>query len=79
MDVGSFRGPTAYIRYAVSREAMRWLDSQHKLWPFFRAFRDAVLDDPTGEKSFTAVMGKTPAAATPEWLAWIRSPEAEHP
>jgi hypothetical protein len=79
MDVGSFRGPDAYIRYAVSREAMRWLDAQHKLWPFYRAFRDAILDDPTGEKSFTAVMGKTPAAATPEWLAWIRSPEAEHP
>jgi hypothetical protein len=78
-DTSSFNGPTAYVWYAVSREAMRWLDSQHKLWSFYRTFRDAILDDPTGEKSFLAVMGKTPAEATPEWLAWLQSPEAARP
>jgi hypothetical protein len=78
-DPSMFFGPDAYIGYAVSREAMRWLDAQHKLWSFYRTFRDNVLDDRSGERSFTAVIGKTPAEATPEWLAWLRSPEAEQP
>jgi hypothetical protein len=72
-------GPNAYIAYAMSREALRWLDSRHQLWRFYRAWRDGVLDDPTGEKAFVAVVGKTPREATPEWVAWARSPEAERP
>lgn len=72
-------GPEAYFGYAMSREALRWLDSRHQLWRFYRAWRDGILDDPTGEKAFVAVVGKTPREATGEWLAWIRSPEAERP
>jgi hypothetical protein len=72
-------GPDAYIGYAMAREALRWLDARHQLWRFYRAWRDGVLGDPTGEKAFVAVVGKTPREASDEWLAWIRSPEAERP
>ena len=72
-------GPDAYVAYGLSREALRWLDSRHQLWRFYRTWRDGVLDDPTGEKAFVAVVGRTPRAASEEWRAWIRSPEAERP
>jgi hypothetical protein len=75
----AFYGPNAYIAYAMAREAMRWLDARQKLWSFYHAWREGILDDPTGEKAFASVMGETPAAATAAWVTWIRSPEAERP
>jgi hypothetical protein len=60
------------LHYAMARETMRWLDTQGKLWPFYRGWRDGELDDVGGDKTFTKVMGKTPAAATEEWLAWVK-------
>jgi len=65
------------LHYACAREALRWLHSQGLLWPFYAAWRDGVLDDPTGEKAFQAAVHKTPAEATEAWIAWLRSDEAE--
>jgi hypothetical protein len=79
LEPTAFRGKNAYLAYALSREAMRWLDAQHKLWSFFRTWREGTLEDETGEKSFATVMGKSPVEASAAWVAWLQSPEAEHP
>jgi hypothetical protein len=68
---------TKYLRFACAREALRWIQSRGKLWEFVHRYRDTVLEDPNGTAAFAHVMGKTPAEATPEWLAWIHSKAAE--
>jgi hypothetical protein len=65
------------LHYGIAREALRWLHSQGLLWPFYTAWRDGVLGDPTGERAFQAVVHKTPAEASEAWLAWLGSEEAE--
>lgn len=79
LDYSAFRGKDAYLAEAMAREAMRWLDAKHELWTFYRTFREGILDDETGEKSFQAVMGQSPAEASAAWVAWLQSPEAERP
>jgi hypothetical protein len=69
--------PGVSLRYAVAREAVRWLDGIGKLWPFYHACRDAILEDPTCEASFAKVVGATPEAATAPWLAWVASSAAD--
>ena len=75
-DEAAFRKHEA-LSYALAREFLRWADSRHQLWPFYRLFRDGVLTDETGEKAFAAVFGKKPADATAEFIDWLRSKEAE--
>jgi hypothetical protein len=65
------------LHYGVAREALRWLHSQGLLWPLYRAWRDGVLEDPTGEKAFEAVVHMNPAQATEAWRTWLGSVEAE--
>jgi hypothetical protein len=65
------------LHYAAARHFMRWLDNRHQLWPWYHAYRDGVLTDPTGEKAFVATLGKTPAQANAEFVAWVTSPEGE--
>ena len=69
--------PNRYVYYSIAREALRWLDDHGHLWPFYEAWREGVLEDPTGERAFAKAVGKTPAEATPEWLAWIGSAASE--
>jgi hypothetical protein len=77
-DSNAFRDAKEPLNYAIAREFLRWLDAQDKLWEFYRAWREAILTDPTGEKSLAAAMGgKSPADLTPAWLDWLRSPGAE--
>lgn len=66
-----FRGDNEALNYAAARYLCQWLDEQQKLWPFYHRWRDHSADDPSGEKSFTAVVGKTPAEADAEWTAWV--------
>lgn len=70
-----FDGDRALVAYAVARFFCQWLDSpgENHLWEFFHRWRDHVTDDPTGEKSFTAVVGKTPGEANAAWENWVRS------
>jgi hypothetical protein len=65
------------LHYSIAREALRWLHGQGLLWPWYAAFRDGVLDDPSGIDAFKSVVHMTPAEATESWRAWLRSAEAE--
>ncbi len=75
----SFQGKGGYIAAALARESMRWLDSQHLMWRFYHQVRDNILKDPDGTAAWMAVVGKSPQEATPDWIAWLKSPEAEQP
>lgn len=61
------------LHYAVSRALCQWLDERGQLWPFYRAWRDGVSRDPTGESSFAKVTGMTVAQAQEPWLAWAKA------
>jgi hypothetical protein len=65
-----FRGDKEDLNYAAARYLCQWLDQQRKLWPFYQRWRDHYADDPSGAKSFQAVVGKTPTEADAEWRAW---------
>lgn len=73
MSTEAFRTPKELelLHYAMAREAVRWLDDGGKLWPFYQAWREGVLDDPGGERAFERVVGKTPAEANGAWVAWV--------
>jgi hypothetical protein len=78
-----------YLHYALAREALRYIaakgpreagapDGPNALWRFWATCRDNVLADETCSTSFAKVMGgKTPEQATPEFIAWVNSREAE--
>ncbi len=76
-DAASFREAPLYVHYAMAREALRFLDFRGQLWTWYRAFRESALEDPRGVAAFTRIMGKSPADATADWLAWIQSAAAE--
>lgn len=65
-----FRDNREDLHYAMARYACQWLDSRGKLWAFYQRWRDDVANDPTGEKSFAAVVGMTPSAAHAAWSKW---------
>ncbi|HEX8796188.1 MAG TPA: hypothetical protein VF765_34800 [Polyangiaceae bacterium] len=60
----------------LARELVRFLAAKYDLWAFWRAVRDHVLDDPDGSEALASVTGKTPAELTPDFIAWVRSPDA---
>lgn len=64
------------LHFAMAREALRWLLRRNLLWSYWHRLRDDILDDPTGQKSFEAVVGPLDKAQD-EWVAWIQSPESE--
>jgi len=59
--------------YALARFVCQWLDERGQLWPFYRAWRDSLAEDPSGEKTFARVTGLTPTQADAVWLAWLRA------
>ncbi len=67
-----FRGRNEDLGYSMARYVCQWLDSDGLLWPFYQRWRDDFAADPSGEKAFTAVVGKTPAEANPEWARWVK-------
>jgi len=67
----TFRGDAEDLHYAMARYVCQWLDARGKLWPFYQRWRDNVADDPTGEASFEAVVGMTPAVAHAVWSKWV--------
>jgi hypothetical protein len=72
MSSDDFRTGNVNLHYAVARYLCQWLDAREQLWPFYRAWRDGFLDDPTGETTFARVTGGTPADAQAAWEAWVR-------
>jgi hypothetical protein len=71
MTGATFRDSEADLHFAMARYACQWLDARGQLWPFYAAWRDNVLDDPTGEKAFVRVVGTAPAQANEEWVRWV--------
>jgi hypothetical protein len=69
----TFRGRDEDRNYATARYACQWLDHKKALWPFYQRWRDQHVADPTGEKSFAEVVGRSPAEATAEWVAWVKA------
>jgi hypothetical protein len=72
MSDATFRDDDESLHYAMARYACQWLDERGQLWVFYRAWRDGVKTDPTGEKAFVAATGQTPAQANATWQAWVR-------
>jgi hypothetical protein len=72
MDDGTFRDASEDLHYAQARYICQWLDEKGWLFPFYQRWRDST-DDPTGEKSFEAVTGMTPAKAHTVWISWVRT------
>ncbi len=72
MSDAEFHGPESDLYYAMARYTCQWLDSRGWLWPFYAAWRDGVIDDPTGVKTFARVTGMTPAEANGAWVTWVR-------
>ena len=67
----TFRGNGEDLHYAMARYVCQWLDERGKLWPFYQRWRDDFADDPTGAKSFEAVVGMPPAQAHAAWSKWV--------
>jgi hypothetical protein len=71
MSDETFRGDAEDLHYAMARYVCQWLDERGKLWPFYQRWRDNVRSDPTGQTSFTEVVGMTPAEAHVVWAKWV--------
>src|SRR5207249_2811034 len=72
MNDATFRNASEDLHYALARYVCQWLDEKGWLFPFYQRWRDAE-GDPTGEKSFAAVTGMTPAKAHNAWITWLKS------
>jgi hypothetical protein len=71
MDDETFRGKNEDLNYALARYVCQWLETQGKLWSFYAKWRDTQASDPTGEKAFTEVMGKTPSELNAAFAKWV--------
>ncbi len=72
MSDATFRGRHEDLNYASARYFCQWLDAKKLLWPFYQRWRDNYSTDPTGEKSFQAVVGKSPEEVDKTWAAWVK-------
>lgn len=73
MSDDEFRGAREDLNYATARYFCEWLEGQNKLWAFYHAWRDDYAKDPTGEKAFSKVMGKSPAELDAQWASWVKA------
>jgi hypothetical protein len=61
-----------YDSYAYARYVMMYLQEKGELTKFYKAFRDAVDDDPTGAKTLAKVLGVDDLATwEPGWRKWV--------
>lgn len=72
MDDAEFRGAREDLNYASARYLCQWLDERGLLWQFYSRFRDDYSQDPSGQRAFESVVGKTPTEANAEWTRWVR-------
>jgi hypothetical protein len=72
MPDGTFRGPGEDLHYSMARYLCQWLDGNGWLWPFYQRWRDGFAADPTGERTFAAVVGATPRETHARWERWVR-------
>jgi hypothetical protein len=72
LDDRTFRNADEDLHYATARYLCQWLDQRGKLWPFYQRYRDHYATDPTGERAFQAVVGKSPTEANGDWAGWVK-------
>lgn len=72
LDDRAFRNESEDLHYATARYLCQWLDQKGQLWPFYQRFRDDHADDPSGDRAFRAVVGKSVADANDEWARWVK-------
>ena len=72
LDDNTLDGPDQDVDNAMARTFCQWVDGRGLLWPFYRAWRDGVAEDPGGEKSFAQVTGMTLEQADAAWLGWVK-------
>jgi sugar phosphate isomerase/epimerase len=68
--------------YSLARYFVQFLDRKGQLWPMYRTWQRTIATDPTGEKAFAAVTGRTPGEADADWEAYVRGlapPATENP
>jgi len=58
-------------KYAAARYFMMYLQSQGKLEPFYRRFRDGYKDDKTGVRYAEEAIGNTLEEFEPRWRVWV--------
>jgi len=74
MSDQEFRDPKALLlREAEARFLCQWLDEQGLLWRLYRGRKAAGAADPSGEATFTQLVGKSPADETVAWRGWVYS------
>ncbi|MBI5535693.1 MAG: hypothetical protein HY898_23380 [Deltaproteobacteria bacterium] len=66
-----FRGDGEDLHYAMARYACQWLDQQGKLWKFYQRWRDNHEADPSGERAFEEVVGRSAEDANADWIRWV--------
>ena len=67
-----FRGDYEDLHYAMARYLCQWLDEKDLLWKFYQTWRDDFADDPTGKKTFAAVVGSKPEEVQAAWETWVK-------
>lgn len=67
-----FRNDKEDLHYTMARYFCLWMQTRGWLWDFYQRWRDQVGEDPTGEKAFLAVTGKTLAELNADWLRYVR-------
>ncbi|XVJ60380.1 MAG: PDZ domain-containing protein [Tepidisphaera sp.] len=68
-----FMGEQPLAKYACARTLFLWLDQQGKLVEWYKHYTENYDKDPTGLKSFEAVLGADIPELNKRWKAWIRA------
>ncbi|MEZ5988022.1 MAG: hypothetical protein R3F30_02630 [Planctomycetota bacterium] len=67
-----FYGAGSGLHYAQARYLLLWLQEEGKLRDYYRGFRAAAADDPTGAKTLLKLLGRDDFEAfQAEWEAWV--------
>ena len=73
MTPEKFMGEQPLAKYACARTLFLWLDKQGKLVEWYQHYTENYAKDPTGLKSFEAVLGAPVAELNTRWKAWIKA------
>ena len=68
-----FMGEQPLAKYACARTLFLWLDKQGKLVEWYKHYTENYDKDPSGLKSFEAVLGAPIPELNKRWKAWIRA------
>lgn len=61
------------VNYATARYLCKWLQDQGKLQDFYREFKSAARDDPTGRATLQKITGMKLDELDKAWREWVRN------